>query len=736
MKFLFKLFRALNSAQSPWQVTLAIVLGMVAGLTPLDGLQNIVFLFLAFVLNIHLGLFFLSAALFAGVGYLFDPWFERLGYALLSAENLQGLWTSWYNSGVMRLTHFNNTLVMGATVASLLFALPLYLLLGWLIRRYRSGLGAFLARFPLFGTFGFLNAAEEKHAALRWWGAGVFVIVGGGIAGITLLLVDPLLKWGIEKGGSAALQRDVRVGAVETDLSRGAFSIRRLEVAGKEEGVDAVSADLVRFDAALSDLLLDRIHIEKMLISGVGFNTPATLKKAAAPETGAEGTKQKKALELPTFSFPDPKSLIAKADLESVKVYENAQEQIESIRARWEKTAETDLSKDALSELQLDLERLKTMSRSKDPQELVKLAGEVKTFKSKIEARKKALEAIKSDFKSDQKRITALIKEVKEAPLKDYNRLKSAYTLDGSGGMNVIGTLFGEKIKTYLAQARKYYALVRPYLSRDNPPEAAVPPRGEGRWMRYPLTVPSPEFLVALTEIDGIFKSQAFAAQIRDIADNQKALGRPLTFTASSDGPTVKGLRLEGEDNRLGETVIDRVTFEAKRLPIGGLALDPVLIGHSNVALSGGLTLTDASALGGEGRFAFSDARILTEGMTGKMGEIVSGILSDITAFNIDATLGGTLTAPAIGVKTDLDRRISQGVGKAMGKELEAYRGELKSGLTAQTGARLDALKGTEAGIVDINTLVGEQNSMLGDLSSQATGLAGGSGGVKGLLPF
>ena len=54
MQFLMKLFKALNSAQTPWQVTLAITLGMVAGLTPMSGIQTFVILFLAFLLNIHL----------------------------------------------------------------------------------------------------------------------------------------------------------------------------------------------------------------------------------------------------------------------------------------------------------------------------------------------------------------------------------------------------------------------------------------------------------------------------------------------------------------------------------------------------------------------------------------------------------------------------------------------------------------------------------------------------------
>jgi len=65
MQFLLKLFKALNSAQTPWQVTFAITIGMVAGLTPLSGIQTVVIFFLAFLLNIHLGLFFASSAFFA-----------------------------------------------------------------------------------------------------------------------------------------------------------------------------------------------------------------------------------------------------------------------------------------------------------------------------------------------------------------------------------------------------------------------------------------------------------------------------------------------------------------------------------------------------------------------------------------------------------------------------------------------------------------------------------------------
>jgi len=742
MKFLLKLFKALNSAQSPWQVTLAITLGMIAGLTPISGLQNALILFLAFLLNIHLGLFFVSTALFAGVGYLFDPWFEQLGYTLLSADGLRGLWTLFYNNGFVRLTHFNNTLVMGATVVSLLLAVPLYLLLGALIGRYRTVLAAFLEKRPVFGTFGFLKAATKKDPVLRWWGAGLYVAVIGIVAAIALLLVDPLLKWAIEKGGSLALQRDVRVGSVKTDFGEGAISIHRLEVAGKKEGIDAVSADLISFDAALTALLMDRVHIEKMIVSGVGFDTPATLKKA--PAKAEEETAEKGGtFELPTFEFPDPKTLIAKADLQSVKTYNEAQSTIAEIKAHWEKVSKEELSADSLTALKADLEKLKTMSKSKEPQEMLKLAQEVKAFKEKIDARKKALETIKADFDRDRKRIAALMQKVKDAPMEDYNRLKSTYTLDGNGAMNVVGALFGEKIKGYLALGRKYYAMVSPYLGSSEkseaPQEAMTPPRGTGRWMRYPLTGPSPDLLISLTKIDGLFKEQAFAGTVHDISDNQKALGRPLTFKATSDGPTVAGLVLEGEDNRLGKTVLDRVDFKAARIPTVSLDLKPILLDNSNLAASGTLSLSDASALQGSGSFAFSDAAIQVEGLSGDTGKIVSDILKGISAFKLDTTLGGTLLMPTIGVKSDLDRQISKGLGKAMGKELEKYQGQLKSLLGGDTATQLADLKSSQSGIADVSKLVGDQDTMLGKLAEEAAKLTGsGSLGdkFKGALPF
>ncbi len=737
MQFLMKLFKALNSAQTPWQVTLAITLGMVAGLTPMSGIQTFVILFLAFLLNIHLGLFFVASAVFAGIGYLFDPWFEQVGYAILGSEGLKGMWTVWYNSGLLRMSNFNNTLVMGSTVVALALALPLYLLLGWAISHYRDALSVVLEKYPRLGLFGILKATDKRDPILRWWGAGVFAGLGALIAFIVIVLIDPVAKWSLEKGGSLALQRDVRIGGVNVSFGEGSVTIDRIEVASEKEGIDAFSVARAAVDIDLNALLLNRTHIEKIAVTGMGFETPETMKKNPAQPSGEENATEGGMFDLPAFELPTPESLLAKADLQTVKAYEQADKELKEILAKWEQVSKSeDFSTAKLEEFKKDFEALKAKSNSKDPAQMMALAKEVKAFQQKIKDYKARLTAVKDDFSKDRKRIQELYAMMKEASAADYKKLKSAYDLSTGGAMNIVGAVFGDKVKEYIALARRYYAMAEPYLQSE--PEPPVPPRGEGRWMKYPLTQPSPDLWIAKTEIDGLLKGQSFSALVKDVTDHQKQLGRPITFTMQSDGPKISKLSVKGEDNRLGETVADRVSFEAAGLPLDAMAFKALELGESMLAFKGNVTLDDMKALGGISSLAFSDAAIALKG-EGKMMELAADVVKGIHAFKANVELGGTLLLPKVSVATDLDGQIAKGIGASFSKEAAAYSSQLKEKLSAQMGDKLGALQGSAGGLADIDGLLGDRTKALTDLSGSAESLAKEGGAkalMKGGMPF
>lgn len=134
---LANLLKALNAETSPWQISLAAVLGMIMGFTPLASVHNLLVLLLAFILRINFSTFLLSFGFFTGFAYLLDPFFIRIGESLLLDPSLKDLWTELYNSDIWRLTHFNNTLTLGSLVASLAFSIPLFVIGRWLIIKYR-----------------------------------------------------------------------------------------------------------------------------------------------------------------------------------------------------------------------------------------------------------------------------------------------------------------------------------------------------------------------------------------------------------------------------------------------------------------------------------------------------------------------------------------------------------------------------------------------------------------------
>lgn len=161
IRILARLLRVLNSETEPGQISLGFCFASVAGLTPLVSLHNVLVLLLVLVLRVNLSAFLLGLAVFSGLAYLLDPLFHRLGLALLTAGALQDLWTSLYNSTVWRLERFNNSIVMGSLVFSLVAFAPLYLLSNALIRRYRAHVLAWVQRTHLMQMF---KATKLYHA--------------------------------------------------------------------------------------------------------------------------------------------------------------------------------------------------------------------------------------------------------------------------------------------------------------------------------------------------------------------------------------------------------------------------------------------------------------------------------------------------------------------------------------------------------------------------------------------
>jgi len=126
IKLLGKLIKALRSNASPKQIAGGFVLGMIIGLTPTLSLHNLIVVLLIMLIRVNLSMVFFSFLLCSGIAYLLDPAFLSVGYWVLTGiPFLQGVWTAMYNTPVIALTRFYNTLVMGSFVVSILLIFPM-----------------------------------------------------------------------------------------------------------------------------------------------------------------------------------------------------------------------------------------------------------------------------------------------------------------------------------------------------------------------------------------------------------------------------------------------------------------------------------------------------------------------------------------------------------------------------------------------------------------------------------
>jgi uncharacterized protein (TIGR03546 family) len=138
LSLIAKLLKVLNSEADPFQISLAFGFALISGFLSVFSPMNLFVLMIVFLLRVNLSAYFLGVVFFSGIAYLLDPLFHRVGLAVLTLPALEGLWTALYNSSIWRIQRFNNSVIMGGIVFSVLLFVPVVLASNMLIRKYRD----------------------------------------------------------------------------------------------------------------------------------------------------------------------------------------------------------------------------------------------------------------------------------------------------------------------------------------------------------------------------------------------------------------------------------------------------------------------------------------------------------------------------------------------------------------------------------------------------------------------
>lgn len=138
LKQIFGMFKLLNSETGQNQIAAGIAAGFILGMTPAFSLQTLLVFLCLFIFRIQMGAAFLAAFFFSFAGWLLDPVFHSVGSSVLLSESLEPIFTTLYNMPIVPLTRFNNSIVMGSAVVTILLSPFVFIGSRILIIKYRA----------------------------------------------------------------------------------------------------------------------------------------------------------------------------------------------------------------------------------------------------------------------------------------------------------------------------------------------------------------------------------------------------------------------------------------------------------------------------------------------------------------------------------------------------------------------------------------------------------------------
>lgn len=734
--FIRKLFKALNSSAKPWQLSAAVVLAMFAGFLPSSSLIMLDLLFIALVLNINFGLFLLFMVIFSGIGYIFDPIFESIGYAVLTNESLNGLFTTLYNSVIFRWSAFNYTLVTGSLVVSTLLAIPMLFILNKVVVLYRGQIGEKFNAWKLTRWMNLFNEEVKSTSVFRWWGLGVF---GGFFALITFVLVfvfDPLTRIALEKSLSYSLQTDVKIDDFSSSFSDLSVKISGIEVADKKQlSHNLVQVKEVKFDLGFSALVEKKTMIEHLDLKALAFNEirkiPAepygiTDSKEAAQDKVEETAAKTSGTSSP-FSIPDVDDILDKEELKSITQAQALKADIKKTKQKWESVSKELKSTNEVDEIKADAKKLEQSLKGADLSKIASVKSDIDKLNLKIKRLKNKYTDLQKEFDSDQIRLKKQIVALKSLPQKDIERLKKKYSLNANGGANVIGTLINDEIGNYIKVGLKYYEMLKPYLN-DNSEEVVqdtTPPRGQGRWVKYANHSTTPDLVVKDANINLALKEDVIDIKLNDFSSNQKLYGKPMRLHADANGKQYKHIVANVLDDRRkakAKTNFDLQAegFKKSKLDIQTLSMNEMLI---NVSFKGDIE--------DEMIEAKSTVNVNQVKLQMPSQKLINDLLSGITKFNVNIEIEGELQKPRISVQSDLDRQLSSEIKSRVSKATKGFEEKLRAGVMRKVSGSTD---GMSADLGDTGSLLGSKQDALGGINTNFSPSSGGSDFLKKLF--
>lgn len=567
-----------------------------------------------------------------------------------------------------------------------------------------------------------------KRSIIRWPGLAVFAGFVLLLVAISWLFLDAIIKVTLEHTLGRLNGAEVNIERVEHSWVPLSLTLAGIQVTDPNEPKNnRVQVGEASADISPTEIVLGRTLIEQLTMTGVRVNQPRESEGDVYVMPDQEDVQNwaSQSWDKLTTSLPSVDDIVSQVDLRTETVIDEAKAAYEQQEQEVKAAREALPSKDKLKEYE---EKIKQITE-----------GKVKGL-SDIAARKKALDELKDSIRTDKEAVSNFRDEVKQAkevvqqqiadlknaPGNDIDRIKSFFSLDGSGLENVTGLLLGEKAREWSKYVLLAYEQLGPMLARSDNSATVEPVRGEGQRISFADDNAPPEFLIKKARTEFMVGDTIIDVDWQNITHQHNLLGQPTTYQARADNSDLwNAFNLNGELSLTDRGIDAKQQWQLKGAKLNNLGLSNSSELSANILSSmmdsDGTVLVRENKLDGKAMVRMLNLDLEAEGSS-KLTSAVAGALKQLERLDITTNIGGDIQRPSLSFESDLDDQLGDALAQSAMGEADEKLAEIKADLTAKVSEQLGGQQGLLENLTQWDNESGEQSKQLEELLKAKVG--------------
>jgi uncharacterized protein (TIGR03545 family) len=529
----------------------------------------------------------------------------------------------------------------------------------------------------------------------RWKAIGPLLLLLVAISVLVVLFAEPVARSTTEEASTELLGTEVDVGRLDLLPRQASVDLGELQVADPfEPRRNLVEADRIILKLNPEALAEKKLVVERFALQGMRFGTAR--KRPARPVSGDGFAPQAlRAVRAWGQQFDVP--ILQLTPIDTIKQLVLNPSQLGTVQAAQGLLARTDSTRQALEQgfTAVDVHGTVDSARAladrlskTDPRQLG-LDGTRQAIQS-VQQTLKQLDAAKQQVQGLERNVTAGVKllgagvtNLDEARKRDYAFARSLLKLPTFSAPDIGNAFFGKVSIDRFQQALYWAELARHYmppglLPREDPGPQRL--RASGTTVRFPKEKTWPSFLLQLGQVDftiadGLLKG-AYAATVQGVTSAPALYGKPMTVTAKRNAPgsVIAGLDIGAVVDHRTASVRDSVSARLRgvKLPSFDIPGLPFRIAPGTGAANLTFALRGDQLLG---RWSIGSDQVAwaldsAGGKGSDLQQLVWRVVSGLKQLNLDARVSGTIKAPRLSVKSNLDDAIAQRLKAVVGEEV------------------------------------------------------------------